>query len=242
MHTKSHNPTKGQPQQQGLGSGTMFDGIAERYDLINKIMSFGMDKRWRKALVDSLRLPAQAKVLDLATGTADVAIAIAECHIDAHIIGLDASQEMLNVGLGKTKPYGKQIELQHGDAQQLPFADNQFDAICVSFGFRNFPDRLGALREMVRTTKSGGRISILELGVPDTGTLAPFARAHVNHVVPKIGAFLSGPEEYQYLTDSIQAFPPPAEILKMFEQAGAPNATRTHFVWGGTNLFSATVP
>ena len=147
------------------GSGAMFDAIAHRYDLLNRVMSLGIDQRWRLRTVRALELKPGARVLDLATGTADVALAIARRHPDAHIVGVDPSERMLEVGRRKVTERGQEqtIELHVGDAQSLPFADASFDAVCIAFGIRNVPDRGRALREMARVTRVGGRVAVLEL-------------------------------------------------------------------------------
>ncbi len=144
------------------GSGAMFDRIATKYDRLNRIISFGMDQGWRVRLVRALELAESPKVLDVATGTADVAIAIADTHPDAQVVGLDPSLNMLEVGKQKIARFEGRIELVAGDAQQLPFADGTFDGACISFGIRNVPDRAKGLAEMRRVVKPGGRVVVLE--------------------------------------------------------------------------------
>ncbi|MCZ6805536.1 MAG: class I SAM-dependent methyltransferase, partial [Deltaproteobacteria bacterium] len=192
------------------GSGEMFDQIASRYDLLNRLMSMGIDKSWRRKTVAAMELPPNARVLDLATGTGDLALMIIRLHPDAHVVGSDPSRRMLEVGIEKVKRVGlaDRVELQEGDAQALPFADDSFDGCCIAFGIRNVPDRSAALAEMARVTKPGGRVAILELSEPRVGLLSPLARFHVRQVVPRLGGMLSGSREYRYLQQSIAAFPP----------------------------------
>jgi len=230
---------------QADGSGAMFDQIAQRYDLLNKIISFGMDGRWRRALVTALDVGGvdEPRVLDVATGTADIALAIADTHRDAKVVGLDPSVGMLDVGRDKVRARDMvdRVELVEGDAQAMPFEDDHFHASCIAFGIRNVPDRLQGLREMARVTREGHRVVVLELGEPDRGLLAPFARFHVHHVIPRLGAWLSGAEEYAYLQKSIAAFPPPEQFMGLMEEAGLRIETHRPFVFGGANLYVGVV-
>jgi demethylmenaquinone methyltransferase/2-methoxy-6-polyprenyl-1,4-benzoquinol methylase len=205
------------------GSGRMFDAIAPRYDLLNRIISLGIDQRWRTKTVAALGLgEAPATVLDLATGTGDLALRIARAHPRAHVIGVDPSTEMLGVGRRKVREAGlaERVDLQTGDAEALPFDDDVFDATTIAFGIRNVPDRAKGLREMARVTRPGGTVAILELSEPRRGPMAPLARLHVHHVVPTLGAWLSGAREYRYLQRSIAAFPPPEEFAALMEDNG----------------------
>ena len=224
------------------GSGAMFDKIAHRYDLLNRVLSFGMDGRWRRALVAALGTPLR-EVLDVATGTADVAIAVARRHPAARVVGLDPSRGMLQAGAPKVARFGlsESITLEVGDAQALPYASGRFDAACISFGIRNVPDRALALSEMRRVVRPGGVVAVLELGEPD-GIMGPFARFYVHRVVPKLGAWLSGAREYDYLQKSIAAFPAPAAFQALMASAGLSEVTRRRFNFGGTNLYVGHVP
>jgi demethylmenaquinone methyltransferase/2-methoxy-6-polyprenyl-1,4-benzoquinol methylase len=217
------------------GSGEMFDRIATRYDRLNRLISFGLDQRWRKRMVQALNCNAGDHILDVATGTADVAISIAHSHPEARITGLDPSQNMLHVGREKiTKAnMSDQIQLVEGDAQALPFEDETFSAVCISFGIRNVPDRSLGLKEMVRVTRKGGRVAILELSEPTN----PLARLHVHHVVPWMGACLSGSREYRYLQTSVAAFPSPKIFAASMEDAGLSLETVRPFAWGSAHLF-----
>lgn len=204
------------------GSGAMFDAIAPRYDLLNRVLSLGIDQGWRRRTVSALRLAPGARVLDLATGTGDLAIQIARREPAASVVGLDPSTRMLAIGQSKVEAagLGARVTLILGDAQRLPFADGSFDAITMAFGIRNVPDRPRALAEMARVLRPGGRVAILELSEPRSGLMGHLARIHVHHVVPRLGALLSGAREYRYLQQSIAAFPSPEEFAEVMRQSG----------------------
>jgi len=221
------------------GSGAMFDGIAHRYDLVNRVISLGIDQSWRKKTVRSLQLSPGARVLDLATGTGDLAILVASMHPDVSIVGVDPSEKMLEVGRRKLRENGldQRISLEVGDAQALAFPDRTFEGLCIAFGIRNVPDRLKGLREMARVTKAGGRVAILELSEPRGGVLGPLARFHVHSVVPAVGALLSGAKEYRYLQKSIAAFPPAAEFEAMMNEAGLRVVDSLSLTFGVCHLY-----
>lgn len=223
------------------GSGQMFDQIAGRYDLLNRVMSMGIDQSWRRKTVLAMALPERAQVLDLATGTGDLALMIAKMHPDAQVVGSDPSVRMLEIGIDKVKREGleSQIDLQEGDAQALPFGDDSFDGCCIAFGIRNVPDRSAALREMARVTKPNGRIAVLELSEPSVGVLSPLARFHVRKVIPRIGGMLSGSREYRYLQQSIAAFPPADEFAAQMDDAGLAVVEVTPLTFGACTLFVA---
>ena len=208
-----------EPQE---GSGGMFDSIAARYDLLNRLLSLGIDQTWRQATAAELGDAGVSRVLDLATGTGDLAIQIAAKYPDAQIEAVDPSSKMLDVARAKMGARGllDRIRLEIGVAEKLSYLNRHFDAVSIAFGIRNVPDRIRALTEMGRVTRSGGRVAILELSEPQGGFLGPLARFHVHTVVPWLGGLLSGSREYQYLQRSIAAFPPPSEFARMMEQAG----------------------
>jgi demethylmenaquinone methyltransferase/2-methoxy-6-polyprenyl-1,4-benzoquinol methylase len=223
------------------GSGAMFDGIAARYDLVNRVISLGIDQSWRRKTVRALNLGPGHRVLDLATGTADLAIQVAHSGPSVSVVGLDPSGKMLDVGRVKVERAAleSRIELVQGDAQALPFADGCFDSVCIAFGIRNVPDRGQALREMARVTRAGGRIAILELSEPRSGLWGALARFHIHTVVPYVGALLSGVKEYQYLQRSIAAFPPADEFAALM-QSSSLNVVGVHpLTFGVCHLYVA---
>jgi demethylmenaquinone methyltransferase/2-methoxy-6-polyprenyl-1,4-benzoquinol methylase len=223
------------------GSGAMFDQIAGRYDLLNRLMSMGIDQSWRRKTVAAMALPSRARVLDLATGTADLALMIARQHPDAEVIGSDPSDRMLEVGVEKIERsgLGGRVRLEKGDAQSLAYRDDSFDGCCIAFGIRNVPDRGAALSEMARVTKPKGRVAVLELGEPSVGWLSPLARFHVRKVIPRLGGMLSGSREYRYLQESIVAFPPADEFASLMEACGLSVIEVKPLTFGACTLFVA---
>ncbi|MCC7383604.1 MAG: class I SAM-dependent methyltransferase [Deltaproteobacteria bacterium] len=225
------------------GSGPMFDRIAGRYDLLNRLMSLGLDRRWRRRLVEAVTrdIAPGDEILDLATGTADVAIAIAEARDDLRVIGTDPSPAMLAIGREKVSARGlsARVQLEEAAAESLPYEDGRFAAVTISFGIRNVVDRPRALREMARVTRTGGRLGILELTEPRTGLLAGPARWHLRHVVPALGAWLSRDEEYAYLVRSIAAFPAPNDFTRTIEDCGWERARASPLTFGAVHTFEA---
>ncbi len=207
-----------------LGSGAMFDAIAGRYDLVNRIMSFGTDQSWRRKTVAALKLDGEGQphVLDLATGTADVALEVLRQCPGATVTGADPSEKMLEVGREKiaTAELQDRIALVTAAAEKLPFEDATFDGVTIAFGIRNVADRPAGLREMLRVTKPGGRVAILELNEPESGWTAPFAKLHIRKIVPFMGGLISGNKEYRYLQNSIAAFPSADEFTQTMRDAG----------------------
>ncbi len=226
------------------GSGAMFDNLAPRYDLLNRLISLGVDRRWRKRTVRSLKLNSGDRVLDLATGTGDLAIDIARRHPEVTVVGVDPSVGMLDVGRGKIEKagLGDRITMREGIGEALPFEDESFDAVTIAFGIRNCTDRPKAISEMKRVTRRGGRIGILELGEPRGGIMAPLARFHIHQIIPRLGAWLSGAREYRYLQESIEAFPPSEEFSQTITESGLNMIELVPFSFGSCHLYLAEVP
>jgi demethylmenaquinone methyltransferase/2-methoxy-6-polyprenyl-1,4-benzoquinol methylase len=222
------------------GSGEMFDAIAPRYDLLNRLISLGMDQGWRRRTVAAMNLAPGKTALDLATGTGDLAIMIAERNPEATVLATDPSRGMLDVAVEKTRRFEGRVRLAVGDAQAIDLPDQSVDAVSIAFGIRNVPDRPKALREMARVTKDGGRIAILELSEPQRGPLAALARFHIHTLVPRIGGALSGSAEYAYLQRSIAAFPPPDLFAATMGECGLKVLEVSPMSFGAVCLFVAT--
>jgi len=222
------------------GSGEMFDSIAPRYDLLNRLISLGLDQGWRRRTVAALSLGPGKTALDLATGTGDLALMIARTHPEATVIATDPSRGMLDVAVEKGRPLGERLRFVVGDAQAIDLPDQSVDAVSMAFGIRNVEDRPRALREMARVTRDGGRISILELSEPKRGVLAGLARFHIHQVVPLIGGALSGSAEYAYLQRSIAAFPAPDVFAETMSASGLRVLEVAPMSFGAVCLFVAT--
>lgn len=224
------------------GSGAMFDRIAHRYDVLNRVLSMGIDIGWRRRAVKALSLGAAPRVLDVATGTADLALDLARRHRDATVEGIDPSEGMLAVGRAKVEAAGldDRVHLWRGDALSLPFRDGAFDGATIAFGIRNIPDRVRALSEMARVLKDDARLVVLELGEPRRGILGPAARFWIHSVVPRLGALFVRRDAYVYLQDSIARFPDPDAFVAILGEAGLSVIEVQPLTFGTCNLYVAT--
>ena len=225
-----------------LGTGSMFDRIAPHYDRANDFMSLGLHHGWRGALIDGLDVSSNDRALDLATGTADVAIL--QGKRGATVLGVDPSKNMLEIGRDKITKAGLDdfVKLVEGDATSLQLNSSIYDKVTISFGIRNIPDIDGALREMRRVAKQGALLGILEFALPESGLLAPVARAFVSVVVPVLGAVLSGArfDEYAHLARSIAEFPAPDRFRERIAAAGFEAREPQLFACGAVVLYVAT--
>ncbi len=202
----------------------LFDRVAPRYDLLNRLLSFGLDPSWRRHVVSLLPSRPGQRALDLATGTADQALALASAGGRfAKVIGLDVSSGMLDIGRRKVAARGltDRVELVAGDAEAIPLPDASFDAVTMSFGIRNAAAREKVLKEMLRVLVPGGRAVILEFSLPGARLWRWPYLAYLRLAVPALGALLAGnAAAYRYLGRSIEAFPSPKEFERMMESAG----------------------
>lgn len=190
--------------------GKMFDNIADKYDFLNRLLSAGIDQRWRKNVTKRLKSIAPDKVLDIATGTADLAIMIQKELGSNHIIGVDISQKMLEVGVKKVKNKNLEdtISLEWGDSENLRFEDNSFDAVTVAFGVRNFGNLEKGIEEIYRVLKPGGKAVVLEFSRPRLPVFKQLYDFYFKAILPTIGKLTSrDPKAYRYLYESVQAFP-----------------------------------
>lgn len=209
------------PEDKARRVREMFGAIAGRYDLLNRLLSFGIDRRWRAQAVRAALGPRPRRILDVATGTADLALSLKRAAPQAEVIGLDFSEEMLALGRKKVARQGLELPLLQGDAQQLPFADASFDAVTVAYGLRNFSDRARGLREMQRVLRPGGRLVVLEFPPPPGGLFGRAFRYYFLRLTPVIAGALSGHRSaYEYLGQSVLEFPAPPELADMMRAAG----------------------
>ncbi len=220
----------------------MFNRIAGKYDLLNRLLSVGIDKRWRKRAVSVLAKAQPKRVLDLATGTGDVALALVQQLGTPQVIGLDIAEAMLEIGRKKITAQGldKRIQLQCGDAENMPFQDNSFDAITIAFGVRNFENLQKGLREMHRVLKPNGEVVVLEFSKPRLFPLKQLFQLYFKNLLPRIGRWTSkDPRAYRYLYESVQAFPDGADFLKELERAGFRQMRQTPLSFGICSVYHA---
>lgn len=236
-------------QPEGNGGGKkafvkdMFDKIAPRYDLLNRLLSAGVDQSWRRRVIGLLRAEKPAVILDVATGTADLAIMAAGLDPE-RIVGVDIAEGMLQVGRRKIQKQGLDglIELRYGDAEMLPFSDNQFDAAMVAFGVRNFEDLELGLSQIYRVLKQEGRLVVLEFSRPKVFPIKQFYAFYGNFVLPLIGKAVSGDERaYTYLPESIALFPDGEGFLDVMRRVGFEDVSERRLTFGIASLYSGRV-
>jgi demethylmenaquinone methyltransferase/2-methoxy-6-polyprenyl-1,4-benzoquinol methylase len=220
----------------------MFDAIAERYDFLNHLLSAGTDRRWRRAAIRSLALTGRERVLDLCTGTADLAIAARTATPPAaRVIGLDFARAMLRVGQEKLRR-GRltgAVTLVRGDATRIPLAAESVDAITIGFGIRNVEDTPGACREMHRVLRPGGRVAILEFAIPTTPGVRAVYLWYFNHILPRVGRIVSRDRAaYGYLPASVGAFAAPEEFVTILRHAGFSEVSATPLTLGIVFLYA----
>jgi len=210
-------PYAGSAETKKAQVGKMFDNISPMYDLLNRILSFGIDVWWRKKAIELLRVAKPAQILDIATGTADLAIEAVSLS-PQKITGIDISEGMLEQGRKKIRQKGLQqiIELQSGDSEQLEFPDNSFDAVMVSFGVRNFENLEKGLQEIHRVLRPGGMLLVLEFSRPGNPLVRSLYNFYNRSFLPFTGRLLSKDHSaYTYLPESVKAFPEGVHFLKI---------------------------
>ena len=220
---------------KGRGIRDMFDRIAPRYDLLNRLLSLGIDRRWRRFAVRQLSVPEGGMVLDIATGTGDVALEIGrQTDSSVKIVGSDFTQGMLVLGRDKAaeSPYSDRILMVNAPCESMPHPDAIFDGITIAFGIRNVVDRQKGLNEMVRVLKPGGRAVILEFATPLNSFFRVVYHFYFLRVLPWLGGLISQRSAYQYLPDSVMEFPDRESFKGMMEEAGFVDV-KVHNLTGG---------
>jgi demethylmenaquinone methyltransferase/2-methoxy-6-polyprenyl-1,4-benzoquinol methylase len=229
------DPGPGGDQKRRIRS--MFDAVAPRYDLLNRLLSAGFDVRWRRRAVRALRLEPGHRVLDLCAGTGDLGLEARRQVPGVCVVGIDLAREMLLRGSAKSgagvsaaaghpvagNPAGENpvMYFVQGDAERIPLPDASVDAACVGFGIRNVASLERAFAESARVLRPGGRFAVLEFTLPPRPVVRSVYRAYFHHVLPRVGGWISGrPDAYRYLPASVDAFPPPADLAAMMRAGG----------------------
>lgn len=219
----------------------MFDEISPKYDFLNHFLSLGIDVSWRRKLVQMLAAVRPSTILDVATGTGDLAIALASIK-PQNIVGIDISEKMLEVGRAKVTKAGleKMITLRRGDAEKIPFSDNSFHAITVAFGVRNFENLGRGLTEMRRVLRPGGHAMILEFSHPEGFLMRPLYRFYSRFIIPSVGRLFSKNRmAYNYLPESVAAFPSGENFIRILNETGYHNARRITLSQGIATIYMA---
>jgi len=223
----------------------IFSTITGKYDFLNHFLSLRQDIVWRRSAVRKMRFFKTLRLLDVATGTCDLAIEAALRHPEIRIAGLDFVQEMLQAGKEKIKERGlsSRINLIQGDALSIPFPQETFDVASIAFGIRNIPDKVAALREMVRVVTPGGKIMVLEMTFPQLPSIARFYDLYLNRMLPFLAGLVSpNPGAYRYLGDSIMHFPTIDRFLSLMKQAGLVQVNVHSMTFGISRLFTGQKP
>lgn len=223
--------------------GDMFSQIAHRYDLLNRLLSFGLDKSWRRKAIKLLNVKTESKILDIATGTGDLAIESARQSPSSSIIGIDISEQMLQIGRKKLEQmkFSERVILKCGAAENLSeLEDERFDYVTVAFGVRNFSDRKKGLSEIYRVLKSGGSFLVLEFSMPTTPVLGNIYRYYFTKILPALAGLISSRSAYQYLPDSVAEFPSPKSFIELLKNIGFLEVSAAPFTFGTVTCYIAT--
>ena len=220
----------------------MFDNVSHNYDFLNRVMTLGIDIKWRKKVVQIVKEKNPETILDIATGTGDFAIMLSKLN-PKKIVGLDLSKGMLDIGIEKIKKKNLDnlIEMVLGDSENLPFDDNSFDAITVGFGVRNFEDLDKGLQEIYRVLKPNGIFVVLETSQPDNYLIKKLFNFYSKYIIPTIGKLFSKDKKaYTYLPESAAAFPYGKMFNNILEKNGFNNATNKPLTFGAASIYTAT--
>ena len=223
----------------------MFDSIAPAYDFMNRAMTLGIDRIWRRRAVRMIRSENPGHILDVATGTGDVAIELAQAIDGCHVTGIDLSQGMVDRGRDKVRNLGLagRVTLQVADCLALPMQDNSFDCVTVAYGVRNFERLAEGYAEMLRVLKPGGLLAVLELSTPTSPVVKPFYKFYTRCIIPGIGKIVSGDSRaYTYLPESIAAVAQGDEMLAIARSVGFVDTSFRRYTFGTCTLYLARKP
>lgn len=234
-------PPPGEAPGKKEAVAAMFDDIAPRYDLLNRVLSFGIDQQWRDRAIKLLEQDKPRRILDVATGTGDLAIKALAIEPEK-VVGVDISEEMLEHGREKIRAQGLEdrITLRKGDAEKLPFSDSQFDAVVVAFGVRNFEHLEAGLREILRVLTPGGRLVVLEFSHPNVFPIKHLYKFYSHVVLPAVGRVVSkNAAAYRYLPASVDVFPSGEQFLSRLRDVGFVDTESVPLTFGIASLYSA---
>ncbi len=234
-------PYKEDPAGKKAQVAKMFDSISWRYDFLNHFLSAGVDIYWRKKAIRELKELKPALMLDVATGTADFAIQAVRSLNPDKLIGVDISEGMMDLGRKKLAQLGlsDKIELRRGDSENLPFEENKFDAVIVAFGVRNFENLEKGLADMYRVLKPGGKLVVLEFSKPSKFPFREFYGLYFRFVVPVVGRLVSKDRSaYDYLPESVHAFPRGQEFVSILDRLGYKNTTCKPLTFGISSIYT----
>ena len=223
----------------------MFAGVARRYDLLNHVLSLNIDKRWRRTTVKRVAPEGLDPILDVCTGTGDLALGYADATDGkARVVGTDFTPEMLAIAREKARKRGRDIEFLEADTLQLPFEDDQFQIVSVAFGLRNVADTVGGLKEMIRVARPGGRVAVLEFSRPRVPILKQLYLAYFKYLLPRIGQAVSNSTQqaYHYLPASVTQFPDGPELTALMERCGLREVSYTPMTLGVATLYVGRKP
>lgn len=220
----------------------MFDSIAPAYDFMNRAMTFGIDKLWRRRAVKMIAKHAPKRILDIATGTGDLAIRLAKSLKPESVVGVDLSEQMLAIGQEKVKKEGLAgvVSLSPADCMHLPFENEIFDCVTVAYGVRNFEHLQQGYEEMHRVLRSGGVLCVIELSTPTSPLVKPFYNAYTKWIIPAVGRLVSKDvRAYSYLPESIAAVPQGENMLALMKNAGFSQCSFTPLTFGTCTIYIA---
>lgn len=240
--SKNVTPYKDSDLEKKKQVEQMFDNISENYDGLNRVISFGIDQKWRRKLIDMVKKTRPKYILDVATGTGDLAIAMADSDAEK-IIGLDISAGMLQVGKNKihAKNLDQRIEMVQADSENLPYPDHTFDAITVAFGVRNFENLEKGLSEIYRVLSPGGIFVVLETSVPTKFPFKQGYKVYSNYILPTIGKLFSNDKSaYQYLSESASVFPYGEKFNNILRKIGFTEVENYPQTFGVSTIYSAS--
>lgn len=223
----------------------MFDAIAFRYDQLNHLLSLGIDRSWRRKVVRQVKASGAVRMLDVATGTGDLALMIARACPQTTLEGVDLSEQMLAIAQQKVELAGlqKRIFLSQGDAEALPMRDHSYDGVTVAFGVRNFEDIEQGMAEIFRVLRPGGQVWVLEFGLPKNKLLGGFYRLYFHHILPGIGRMVSRDSQaYTYLPRSVDHFPYGERFMVLMGRAGFVSVGCQDLFGGVAQIYEGTKP